>query len=640
MANITGTNSADTIPGTNENDTIQGLGGNDLISGEGGNDSILGGDGADTIFGDVGEGTAQGQDATPLTLNINNLESETSSGSRAQPGDSAVYRDVAQLEDGTQVWGRLVLVSKSDSAMTVDLARGRGSEILLNGNGTGDTADFRFEFFDPTTGDPVALNSVATFNDIDRNSSPQDREAIILEKSSFSAFATAPGTSLNVTQTATTVTAAGTEGNTPSDQDAWFSAQFENRTFIEFTLEARTSNSGFTFSGDLIDGAVVTPIEAGNDTIEGGEGRDVIFGQGGNDSLSGGDDNDVIEGGEGNDRIDGGMGADTLIGGAGNDNIQGGTGNDSIEAGAGNDNVDGGAGKDTIIGGGDNDNLRGGDDEDLIRLTLADANVTNTTVDGGSGGNDFDRLDLSQLIAEGWTVTNVVRNPESNGNPGFNGQIQLQRGGQFANINFSDIEAIICFTPGTRIATKRGEVRVEDLREGDGVFTRDNGIQPVRWVGRRDLSGGELSAIPSFQPVLIRHGALGRGLPERDMLVSPNHRMLIASDLAEVMFEEREVLVAAKHLTGLDGVDQVQAGGVSYIHLMFDAHEVILADGTWTESFQPGDHSMRSLGAAQRDEIVALFPELETIAGLDAFGAARRSLKRHEATLLTSELRP
>ena len=82
----------------------------------------------------------------------------------------------------------------------------------------------------------------------------------------------------------------------------------------------------------------------------------------------------------------------------------------------------------------------------------------------------------------------------------------------------------------------------------------------------------------------------------------------------------------------------MQASTVSYIHLMFDAHEVILADGAWTESFQPGDHSMRALGSAQRDEIVSLFPELDTVAGLDAFGAARKSLKKHEAGLLTSEM--
>lgn len=149
------------------------------------------------------------------------------------------------------------------------------------------------------------------------------------------------------------------------------------------------------------------------------------------------------------------------------------------------------------------------------------------------------------------------------------------------------------------------------------------------------MTAQDLDAHPEFQPVFIRQGALGKGLPERDMLVSPNHRMLLNSDLAEVMFEEREVLIAAKYLTGLEGIDQITTHSISYLHLMFDQHEIILADGGWTESFQPGDHSMRGIGEAQRVEILTLFPDLSTIAGMDAFGSARMSLKKHEAQLLT-----
>ncbi|WP_367180155.1 calcium-binding protein, partial [uncultured Tateyamaria sp.] len=114
MANINGTSNNDTLQGTNEDDTIQGFGGQDLVSGEGGDDSILGGGGNDTLFGDVGEGTAPGNDATPLVIDINNLVTRDNADNNAQAGTSAVYRNVAQLEDGTQVSARLVLVSKSD----------------------------------------------------------------------------------------------------------------------------------------------------------------------------------------------------------------------------------------------------------------------------------------------------------------------------------------------------------------------------------------------------------------------------------------------------------------------------------------------------------------------------------------------
>jgi hypothetical protein len=207
--------------------------------------------------------------------------------------------------------------------------------------------------------------------------------------------------------------------------------------------------------------------------------------------------------------------------------------------------------------------------------------------------------------------------------------------GAVVSVAFSRLENVIpCFTPGTVIATPKGERPVQDLRVGDRIITRDNGIQKIRWIGRRDLEARELVQAPHLRPVLIRAGALGYGLPERDMLVSPNHRVLINNDRTALYFEEREVLVAAKHLTGLDGVDQVEASGVSYIHFMFDQHEVVLSDGVWTESFQPGEQSMDGIGKAQRDEIYELFPELRDPEGRKAYQTARRSLSRHEVKLL------
>ncbi len=623
MPVINGTSNNDTLQGTNENDTINAMNGQDLVSGEGGDDSILGGDGNDTLFGDVGVGTAPGNDATALVIDINNLVTSDSADNNASPGQSAVYKNVAQLEDGTQVSARIVLVSKSDSRMTVDLSGGNGSEILMNGFGTGDTADFRMEFFIPdspnaTTGTPVALNSTATVNDLDRNS-PGDQESVTINASSFTAFATSADTSLAISTGPGTVTAAGTEGNNPDDQDAWFSASFENREFIEFTLEARNTDSGFSFSGDLIDDAVVTPIEAGDDTIEGGSGQDRIFGQGGDDSLLGGDGDDSVEGGEGADTLEGGQGQDTLVGGAGSDFLTGGTGDDRLF---------GGDGTDQLVLGPDNDRAEGGFGSDLFTID----GLGNHTIIGGEDpdGTDIDVIDLSGVRA------NVIPSGAESGT------IELldDNGNIARRVTYSEIEQIIiCFTPGTRIATQKGEVAVERLKAGDKVFTRDNGAQTLRWVGRRDLTPQEMQAHPEFQPILIRQGALGKGLPERDMLVSPQHRMLVTSDIAALMFNEREVLVAAKHLTGLDGVDQVRTGAVSYLHLMFDHHEVVLADGAWSESFQPGDHSLRGIGAEQRGEVLTLFPELQTIAGLEAYGSARMSLKRHEAEIIVDRLK-
>ena len=88
----------------------------------------------------------------------------------------------------------------------------------------------------------------------------------------------APVTSIDVTTAPGFVRAAGAEGNSPADINAWFGEGFENREIIEFTLETCSSSSGFTMSGDLIPDAVVTEVDAGDDTLLGGEGNDVIHG--------------------------------------------------------------------------------------------------------------------------------------------------------------------------------------------------------------------------------------------------------------------------------------------------------------------------------------------------------------------------
>ena len=184
------------------------------------------------------------------------------------------------------------------------------------------------------------------------------------------------------------------------------------------------------------------------------------------------------------------------------------------------------------------------------------------------------------------------------------------------------LRASPCFTPGSMIATHRGETPVQHLAVGDRVITRDNGIQTVRWVGKTQMFVQDFQAEPHLLPVFIRQGSLGKGLPERDMMVSPNHRILVTSERTSIRFTEREVLVAAKHLTS-PGVHTVQSSGTTYIHFMCDRHEVVLADGVWTESFHPDDQSLKGLGNAQRLEIFEIFPELRTEAGRAAHGSAR-----------------
>ena len=182
------------------------------------------------------------------------------------------------------------------------------------------------------------------------------------------------------------------------------------------------------------------------------------------------------------------------------------------------------------------------------------------------------------------------------------------------------------------VLTERGEVPVERLGPGDRVMTRDHGLQPVRWAGRRDLTQIDLLVRPEFLPVRIAQGALGAGLPERDMAVSPQHRILVTGPRSELLFGEYEVLIAATPLVGRPGIEQRLSSGVSYIHILFDAHEIVRADGAWSESFQPGARTMDGMDGAQRDEILALFPMLRM--DVDAFPAARLTLKAREAQVL------
>ncbi|MFS4436917.1 Hint domain-containing protein [Paracoccaceae bacterium GXU_MW_L88] len=176
-----------------------------------------------------------------------------------------------------------------------------------------------------------------------------------------------------------------------------------------------------------------------------------------------------------------------------------------------------------------------------------------------------------------------------------------------------EIVTVPCFTVGTMIETDRGAVAVEQLRVGDLVRTADHGMQPLRWIGQRKLTATELAAAPKLRPIRIGAGALGGGRPERDLVVSPQHRVLVRSKIAQRLFDANEVLVAAKQLLPNDGIDVVEdEAGVTYVHVMFDQHEVIFANGAATESLYAGPEALRAIDAAGVDELQTLFPELRS----------------------------
>ncbi|MGR3713819.1 MAG: Hint domain-containing protein [Shimia sp.] len=184
------------------------------------------------------------------------------------------------------------------------------------------------------------------------------------------------------------------------------------------------------------------------------------------------------------------------------------------------------------------------------------------------------------------------------------------RGG--SAVDQGNIAAPPCFTPGTRIRMKRGEKRVEEIVVGDEVMTLDRGPQTVRWVGHVQVPAETLQAHPRFRPILIRKGAFGVMMPERDMMVSPQHRILLGGWRAELICGEPQVLAAAMHLLDGDGVRVADATrAVTYIHLQFDRHEILLSDGVPSESLNPGEVAMSTLPHASQQELRTLFPHLE-----------------------------
>lgn len=186
-----------------------------------------------------------------------------------------------------------------------------------------------------------------------------------------------------------------------------------------------------------------------------------------------------------------------------------------------------------------------------------------------------------------------------------------------ATLVLDDDDVVPCFTRGTLILTAHGPVAVEDLTVGTLVRTRDNGDQTIRWIGRVTLSSARLRAQPNLRPIRIAAGALGSNHPAQPLVVSPQHRILVRSAIAQRMFGTAEVLVAAKQLLSLDGIgiaDDLET--VEYFHFLLDRHEIVFANGAETESLYTGPQALRAVGRAAREEIFALFPELEQAADL------------------------
>lgn len=197
---------------------------------------------------------------------------------------------------------------------------------------------------------------------------------------------------------------------------------------------------------------------------------------------------------------------------------------------------------------------------------------------------------------------------------------------------------VICFTPGTFIRTAGGTKLIEDLRPGDAIATKDNGTQEILWTGHRRMTGARLHAMPHLRPVRFRAGALGLGRPEEDLLVSPQHRMLVQGAAAMALFNTPEILVAAEDLVNdhTIHVDLTQRE-VTYIHILLERHQVIWANGLETESFHPSNTALDTVEPQQRARLLQLLPGLAE--NPHVYGDyARRNLSGSEAAILRHDM--
>ncbi|TCO68856.1 Hint domain-containing protein [Rhodovulum euryhalinum] len=395
---------------------------------------------------------------------------------------------------------------------------------------------------------------------------------------------------------------------------------------------------------DFLDGRL------GNDTLIGGLGADTLIGGAGDDLLTGEDGNDLVLGGAGSDSLFGGAGTDTVsyadatgpmsinldfgmaadslftemdqlsgfeavIGSDFDDTISGGAADETLLGGTGDDWLAGNAGADVLTGGDGDDTFAYAAGGGADTITDFNAGNTGTLSDGDVTNNDVIDLsafydNLQELYADqaddgvlnqSNTLDAKGRTVDYSDNDQF-GTGSLTITGATADTNFYTVEntGVVCFAMGTRIATPSGDVPIEALRVGDPVITCDNGVQPIVWIGRRHLSAPDLDVAPNLRPVRLAAELVGGNAP---LVVSPQHGVLLREGS-----EER--LIRAIHLARLGGGQaRIMLGRrkITYFHIMFEAHQIIFANGAPCESFYPGPEALRGVGPSGRAELLAFF---------------------------------
>ena len=177
--------------------------------------------------------------------------------------------------------------------------------------------------------------------------------------------------------------------------------------------------------------------------------------------------------------------------------------------------------------------------------------------------------------------------------------------------NATETYQAVCFASGTYIDTADGPAPVENLQAGDMVSTLDHGFAPIRWI-RHDEQPLE-EAAPDAKPVLVTKGALGSGRPHQDLIVSPQHRLLVGEQGQLSTVFRAGALVPAKSLTALQGIRHMKGKKrVTWVHFACDRHEIVVANGCLCESLLLGPMVVKLLTAKQKRAVTAIFGQART----------------------------
>ncbi|WP_425091740.1 Hint domain-containing protein [Tropicimonas sp. S265A] len=170
---------------------------------------------------------------------------------------------------------------------------------------------------------------------------------------------------------------------------------------------------------------------------------------------------------------------------------------------------------------------------------------------------------------------------------------------------------------GANVRTPCGERRVENLRPGDLIVTRSDGLQVLRHVVRVTLSHEDLRKNPGLAPIRLMPRALGPMMPGRTLALAPNHSVRVPAYLLAQEARDPTLKLAASDLLDtfehafVDLGGDTISDGVTYHSLVFDTPQVFSVNGVLVESYAPDESSLTALDIDTQSALRRLFPELD-----------------------------